>query len=672
MYQYNHKQPKSPPSSPKRFGSREKVSAGVKRPSLNPPIRCKYCKKTNHTITECFKLQRKKEAETQKGATKETGAFNGCIGVGVQPLSDAVPVLPVHPLFAPYCFEANICLPDGSSTPIQVLRDTAALQSLLKETAIPRQFYTHTGEVRLLKGISREPLEVPLVEVHLKTKDMDDTVLCGLTQELPEGVDFLLGNDIWFKWHPIEVNAVVTRSRSAASKAKLPVVVPDIQTTVDTNRSTETDQHWSYGDLDFSSVKSADHFKSLQQEDIGLTALRSLVESVPFPIGRSYYFMSNDLLMHHAVEPKLRREADQLVVPRCLRNKILYLAHDIPAAGHLGVAKTKARIWPHFYWPHMSKEITTYCKSCDICQRLGKGAKPPPAPLIPLPLISEPFSRVAIDIVGPLPICAKSGNRFILTVMDMATHYPEAIPLQNHTASSVAQALATVFAHFGFPEEILSDQGPDLVSELMQIFLHEFKITQIRCSAYHPQTNGSCERFHRTLKSMFRANSAQSPQPWDEMLPWVLFAYREVPVETLGFSPFEMLFGRNVRGPLQLIKSGWSPKAVNKLKPNVVEFIMNTRDSLKSCQEMAKGVAEQAKTKSKLWYDRKARERSYEPGQLVLVCLPVRSNPLEVKYCGPYRVLQRIGPVDYLIATPDRRKIQRICLILKIVFKSQY
>ena len=170
----------------------------------------------------------------------------------------------------------------------------------------------------------------------------------------------------------------------------------------------------------------------------------------------------------------------------------------------------------------------------------------------------------------------------------MATHYPEAIPRQNHTARSVTQALSTVFAHFGLPEEILSDQ-------------------------------------------------------------------------TLGFSPFEMLFGRDVRGPLQLIKSRWEPTAVNRLKTNVLDFMLNIRNNLKTCQEIAEQVTQQARSKSKLWYHRKERERSYEPGQLVLVCLPVQGNPLEAKYCDPYRVLERIEHVEYLIATPDRRKTQRIC-----------
>jgi len=147
-----------------------------------------------------------------------------------------------------------------------------------------------------------------------------------------------------------------------------------------------------------------------------------------------------------------------------------------------------------------------------------------------MPLVSEPFAQVAIDIIGPLPVCQESGNIFILTVLDLCTHYPEAIPLNQHTAADVAQALGTVFSRFGFPQEILSDQGSDFMSELMQVFLNEFSVHHTRTSPYHPQSNGACERFNGTLKTMTRSLLDRFPDSWDTALPWVLFAYREVPV----------------------------------------------------------------------------------------------------------------------------------------------
>ena len=95
------------------------------------------------------------------------------------------------------------------------------------------------------------------------------------------------------------------------------------------------------------------------------------------------------------------------------------------------------------------------------------------------------------------------------------------------------------------------------MSALMQIFLNDFGINEIRSSAYHPQKNGACERFNGTLKSMLRSLKEKFPDSWDTALLWILFAYREVPVETLGCSLFDLLFGRSVAGPLSLLKSAW-------------------------------------------------------------------------------------------------------------------
>ena len=657
---------------------------------IKTPIKCFYYQKANHTISEC-RLRKKHEAnkdnktnvlvnenvvnETRNDSITpttlliESAADSAAVLEGSLPSCDALSVLPVHPLFVPFCQLASISSSDGNVYQVQYLRDTAALQSLLLESSVPSSAYKNTGEFRVLRGVSNTTIEVPLVEVHLKTDFLDQTVLVGLIKNLPEGVDFLLGNDLWFLVNSqpteVEYDAVVTRSRSRDST--------ELQTaehTIDVDHNNQlarpapletSGSIAHYGDLDLTQIQSFADFKALQQVDVGLQAVRNLVECPPFPWGRSFYYIQNDLLMHHAAATKRLPEAEQLVIPMVLRNKILHLAHDIPAAGHLGFNKTQARLWAHVYWPHSWKDTMSYLKSCDRCQRVGKGPKPTPAPLIPLPVISEPFRRIAIDIVGPLPVCPKTNNRFILTIIDMATHYPEAIAIPDHTSQRVAQALVSHFSRFGFPEEILSDQGPDLVSELMQIFLNDFSITQIRASAYHPQTNGSCERFHRTMKNMIRSVVTEYNDAWDECLPWILFAYREIPVETLGFSPFELLFGRDPRGPLTLLKAQWKPSAIDKAKPNVIKFVLDLREKLKKCRDIAADNANQAREKSKVWYDRKALERTYEPGDLVLVCLPSKQHQLQARYCGPYRVVNRVGRVDYLISSLDKRKVQRIC-----------
>ena len=196
----------------------------------------------------------------------------------------------------------------------------------------------------------------------------------------------------------------------------------------------------------------------------------------------------------------------------------------------------------------------------------------------------------------------------------------------------------------------------------MSIFLKEFGIQRIRTSPYHPCTNGSCERLNGSMKSMIRALADEFPNSWDQTLPWIMFAYREVPVETLGFSPFELLFARHVPGPLSLIKDSWLNESQYVSTPlkSVVAFVLDMRQRLRLAIEQANVHAVNEKSKSKKWYDKKARDRSFQPGDEILALLPLQ-NSLQAKYCGPYRVLEKLGPVDYVIDTPNRKKTKRVC-----------
>ena len=500
-------------SSPNKFGKQHKQQATAQKTKI---VKCAYCKLNNHTISECRKLQQKLANEKQNVAH---GQCNVCVYpltrktqvVNIKQVSDTDGQSAVHPLFTPYCKLATIVRQDGSHKCIHTLRDTGAMQSLLKDSQDARD-YINTGETCLLKGITGKTISVPLIEVHLQTDFLDESVLCGLVNELPEDIDFLIANDIWLKSHPLPdkvvEQAVVTRA-AARKLNDTPSESQDIGHTQpkpgDNKEDTLPFQTPIFHELKLDSVTDRTTLVELQKSDSSLTVLRQKVSDNPNIMDSSYYFLQDNLLMHHTFDRKTNFSADRVVVPYALRLQVLQFAHDIPAAGHLGIKKTHACLRPHFYWPHMLKDVTHYCKSCDTCQREGKGRKIPPAPLVSVPLISEPWSRVAIDIVGPLPVCPKSGNRFILTCMDLATHCPEAIALKQHTAEEVANALSQIFSHFGFSEEILSDQGTEFTSELMHLFTYQFSITQIRYSPYHPETNGSCECFHRTLKSMLRA-----------------------------------------------------------------------------------------------------------------------------------------------------------------------
>lgn len=241
------------------------------------------------------------------------------------------------------------------------------------------------------------------------------------------------------------------------------------------------------------------------------------------------------------------------MVPQPHRQQVLSLAHDHPWSGHLGVTKTRDRVLKHFFWPKVNCDVAQYCRACHVCQLVGKPNQViPPAPLHPIPVMAEPFESVVVDCVGPLPN-AKSGNKYLFTIMCAATRFPEAISLRTITAKVVIKALTRFFSTFGLPREVRTDRGTNFKSRLFAQVPKTLGIKHRVSSAYHPQTQGALERF-QTVKSMLRKHCFESKLSWDESIPLLLFAVRETVQESLGFSPASLVFGHTVRGPLQVFK----------------------------------------------------------------------------------------------------------------------
>ena len=202
------------------------------------------------------------------------------------------------------------------------------------------------------------------------------------------------------------------------------------------------------------------------------------------------------------------------------------------------------------------------------------GAKVTRAPLVPLPVISVPFEKIAMDIVGPLPRSSR-GNKYVLVVCDYATRYPEAIAMRSVEAERVAEELVTLFARVGIPKRSLRIRALTLHQGCRRSCIGCY-ISAISATARTTQTDGLVERFNRTLKTMLRKTAVEDSKDWDRVLSYVLFAYREVPQSSTGFSPFELLYGRALRGPLDVLKETWEGN--DKSPESVVSHILMMRD----------------------------------------------------------------------------------------------
>ncbi|CAM4327748.1 unnamed protein product, partial [Lepidochelys olivacea] len=525
-----------------------------------------------------------------------------------------------------------------------------------------------------LTGVGGTPFKVPVARVHLKWGAKEGPKDVGVHHHLPTEV--LMGGDLEDWPSKPQAALVVTRSQSRRGALRPDLgegITPEAQDPTLVGREGRGARLREAEASDLASEREpgpipspAAEFQAELRKDPSLRKLRDLADlGVVRTMRRGCQerFLWEKGFLYREWAPTREVEScgirRQLGVPQKYRRRLLYLAHDIPLAGHQGIQRTRQRLLQNFYWPRVFTTVRQYCRSCDPCQRVGKARDKGKAALRPLPIIEEPFQKVAMDIVGPLSRTTRSGKKYILVVVDFATRYPEAVPLASIEADTVADALLTIFSRVGFPKEVLTDQGSNFMSALLRCLWEKCGVRHNWASAYHPQSNGLVERFNGTLKMMLKTFMDQHPQDWDKYLPHLLFAYREVPQESTGFSPFELLYGRRVRGPLDLMRDEWEGKATPDGE-SVVEYVLIFRERLAELMGLARENLARAQRKQKVWYDHTARARAYATGDQVMVLIPVRKNKLQAAWEGPFKVVKQLNEVNYVVELSNRAHHRRV------------
>ncbi len=359
-------------------------------------------------------------------------------------------------------------------------------------------------------------------------------------------------------------------------------------------------------------------------------------ETQPHPL--PHFIIRNGLL--YCVAQCRGEEKTLLVVPRTKTETVLELAHLHMLASHLGAANTTQQIRGRFHWPGMEAEVKRFCQSCPTCQKTSQRT-PPPSPLIPLPVIEVPFERIGMDLVGPLSKFAR-GHEHILVIVDYATRYPEAVPLRKATAKSIAHELFLLSSREGIPTEILTDQGTPFMSRLMADLCTLFKVKQLRTSVYHPQTDGLVERLNQMLKQMLRCVAAKDKRDWDLMLPYVLFGIWDVPQASTGFTPLELLVGRQPRGLLDVAREAWE----QQLTPHrsVIEHIKEMRERIDRVMPLVREHLTKAQQGQQRHFNQAAQPREFQPGDRVMVLVPNSACKFLASWQGPYTSPRRSVP----------------------------
>ena len=346
------------------------------------------------------------------------------------------------------------------------------------------------------------------------------------------------------------------------------------------------------------------------------------------------------------------RENLRACVPRSLRTVIMWQHHGSALSGHLGAEKTEYNLRQRYYWKNLTSDVRKFCKSCISC-RLRKTVKPNRAGLTTPILAPYPFHTLGMDIVGPLPETV-NGHRYILTVIDLFTRWPIAIPIVDRSTASIMAALNKVLCVHSCPHVLLSDR--EFRIQVLKECCKKLGISKVESTKEHPQTNGHCERFHRYLNAALTIYSSKHKRDWDEYVDQILFAYRCSVNSTTGYSPFYLLYGRHPRLPLDSVFQKPNDHNATKETPDVASKLFRVYNEVRQRQERAALLNKRRRDENR--YDVR-----YEPGDLVLFYesssapLPFRHvdttaqrkhrhrfvpRKLQYKWSGPHRVVRRL------------------------------
>ena len=316
---------------------------------------------------------------------------------------------------------------------------------------------------------------------------------------------------------------------------------------------------------------------------------------------------------------------ERAYIPQTLRARVLQLAHE----GHPGITRMKQRLRDTAWWPGADREVESFVKSCTACIESNKsGSNLPTPPLQPVEYPARPWQKIALDIVGELTGVSEH-HRYLLVLVDLHTKWPEVRATSTITTTAVREFLTDCFTRWRLPEELITDNGRQFISCEFETFLGQHGIRHRKTAFYHPQANGAVERFNRVVKDCLKTARAEDT-PIKEALRAMLAAYRATPHATTGRSPAELMCGRKMVLPLEVLKA----------KPKKHVRIEDPTRRVLDQQQKQKRYADEK---------RHAQFVQLNAGDWVRVRIQVRNSKLDKYWSEPKRIKKMLTPATALL-----------------------
>ena len=318
-----------------------------------------------------------------------------------------------------------------------------------------------------------------------------------------------------------------------------------------------------------------------------------------------------DGVLYRKVQSEFEGENLQLITPKHLQHLVLRSLHD--ELGHQGVERTLALVRKRCFWPGLAQDVENWVRKCERCI-IAKAAMPKVKPTIENFLASRPLEVLSVDYDKLEP--SSDGREDVLVITDVFSKFTQTVVTKDQKAVTVAKALVKHwFPYFGVPGRLHSDQGRNFESEVIRELCKIYGITKSRTTPYHPQGNGQCERFNRTMHDRLRTLSEKKKKKWAEYLPELVYSYNVTPHASSGYSPYFLLFGQEPKLPVDQILNLPSPDG----NSNPKDWVEGHRQRMAEVMEDARMRQKEAGEKRKERQALKAYDKPIEVGKFVFV-----------------------------------------------------
>ncbi|QRW26677.1 Retrovirus-related Pol polyprotein from transposon [Rhizoctonia solani] len=382
----------------------------------------------------------------------------------------------------------------------------------------------------------------------------------------------------------------------------------------------------------------------------------------PNPLYTQYKLGENGLL--YFVDNK---ERHQLCVPKGLQIEIIKENHDnLNQGAHAGLAKTYQQIASVYYWPKMAEGVRQYVFSCDICQKAGHCRHGPRGYLQPIPIPQQPFEVVSMDFVMDLPPSGECNA--ILVVIDKLTKYAHFLPCTTQINEIETARLFhdNIWCQYGLPRQIITDRDARWTGAFWEHLVSLLGIKRALTTAYHPQADGQTEIMNQTMETAIRAFTNPMKNDWKYLLPGLAHSYNTSMHTTTQQTPAFLLRGFQPLATANLLAlTADHVQRPSKESESAEEF----KESMDMVRDLAKDALKVAQSLQQKYYNMNRTHNIYKPGNLVLInphSLRLlkrgkgKGNKLNMRYEGPFKVLEQVSPVSYRLRLPGSYRIHPV------------